>query len=336
MALLHRIRGSILKQRRLPRTTNIAVQQQLLEKICQISSLVRRRIAYVDTIQILVDRDLAREEIKYLNLKDREFGRSQRPGWFYCIIQRPSSSRIIRYIERKFPKHIINRVDIAIDLLADNMQNASTIIQFLEYHVTQPHHGRRLSNRYMVSEEERTQYFGRKWTTRNIALYVRTSKITKSPAAHLELRYCTARSCRKLGVQTISDLRYLDLETLLQHDLLQRDLKISGINWSKADRIIDRIITELMRRHNRRVEERPSTRSKSIFSRPVNRAEALARYVSLLRRSIECEFRPKPTWDERFEFPVQQCLEWITTLRKAVVHISMQKLIPALRLEYFQ
>jgi hypothetical protein len=303
------------------RATDRGIKAALLREAEVISSLIDETFAYIDTVQVLIDPELQDDELIALQrLSDKriEKGKSRVPGYYYYRLQR-ISLEAIDHIRRNFPDHIVNRVDLGIDLTALSEPIAAEIQAFLNRHLTQPRSGNR-----RVSLYENTQYYSRtKWLRRNIALYSRKSKITRNPAAHFDLRYFGVRTCRMRGVSTLADLIDFNPDTAIK-----RDSRLSSINWRKGDRLVDAVATKIMRRQADREKQALSARRRvRPYERRIDRNLARARVVHHLLRSLGSDTDDIPPWTERYEFSVPFCLFWIPTLRAATVHVPMSTLV---------
>lgn len=105
--------------------------------------------------------------------------------------------------------------------------------------MTQPWRGKRA-----LTMCEDTVNLGRAWTRRNVAVYLSPSKIMGQPAVHLEMRYSSAAACRRRGVKPIRDLLALDIDACIR-----RDIRFSAICSLIADKAINRLAEEKVRRH---------------------------------------------------------------------------------------
>ncbi len=270
----------------------------------------------VDTVAIHLPRRLS--PVEYHKIKDTCFylssWKSKKLGMYVYRLQQPSMATL-RYITSYCPTHIVTRFDIALDFITSTQLHASHIKRFLRMYITQPHRGDTRMNM-----DDTTVYFCGKQARRNIVIYAtRPSKISGTPAAHLELRYCSARACKSRGIRKIMDLEnYNILRTL------SRDVRISNINWPKADRIVESAAAETAKRHNQHAARRPR-RSSTPTSR-MNRAAARRSIENHITRQMADEYHT-PAWADLSEYPVQQCIDCYRVLRRATVELPIVPLI---------
>jgi hypothetical protein len=299
----------------MPTLSDGEVLRRLSDRAAAIFCLVDC-IAYVDTVTIHLPRRLGPDEYHQVRETCYKISswKSKKPGMYVYRIQLPSIATL-RYIALSFPSHIVTRFDVALDFITTTQLHASRIRSFLRMCVTQPRRGRTRMNL-----DTTTVYFCGQRARRNIVIYAtKPSKITGTPAAHLELRYSNARACKSRGIRKL-----IDLENYNISDTLSRDVRISDINWAKADRIVDSAAANTVRWHHLR-EARGSRRSRTSTSR-ISKTEARRSIENNITRQLADEDHT-PTWDDLSEYPVQQCIDCYRVLRRATVHLPMTSLI---------
>jgi hypothetical protein len=208
-----------------------------------------------------------------------------------------ASPETIENIERQWPDHIVSRFDLAIDFITSSSEDSTKLISFLRHHITQPWHGRR--NRLI--DYKNTIYFDHKKAFRGIKLYPTISKIVGKPAAHLELKYSTARTCKLRKIHKISDLINLDLDKFLE-----RDIKLSDINFTLAERILCRAAEEYAKLHHISLKAAREIIENKIFDR-MNSSPL--------------------SWEDFIRYPIQTILDTYPPFRKCALHYNMLYLV---------
>ncbi|RWK65093.1 hypothetical protein [Mesorhizobium sp.] len=100
------------------------------------------------------------------------------------------------------PIFSVSRVDIAIDFVTASRPDAEVVGSFVETCFLLKWHGARRTNSVGA-----TVYSSIDKTTRNVALYPdRPSKTGLGPCAHLELRFFSVGTCRRLGLNKMRHL----------------------------------------------------------------------------------------------------------------------------------
>jgi hypothetical protein len=301
-----------------PRLTDREVTQRLADKAQSIFSTADDCFVYVDTVAILLPRRLTSQE--YLRIqgtcRDLDSWPTQIYGMASYTIQQPTISTL-RLITLLFPDHIVTLLDIAIDFVSENKRTVSRIKNFLHRYVTQPRRGNS-----RIAVHKGTVYFCRRGARRNIALYdSKPSKITGLPAAHLELRYRTARICKSRGIKKLTDLENFQISSFID-----RDLRISDINWSKADRIVERAAALFMRQFNKRQRDKRRRNRSAMAARRMNRPSARKSFENSITRFMDDGDR-SPTWADLPGYPVQQCIDCYRVLQRATINASLVPLI---------
>jgi hypothetical protein len=206
------------------------VMAELCRRIDNMRGLIVRTLIFIDTLHILVPHRLSNEEYDAIRSASRgvQSYPTQYPGRIAYRVQCPTA-RCLERLDQICPDHIVTRFDIAFDLLVADAEVARALCAEVRLLITQPRHGKR-----KASDFETTRYLASKGSQRNIAIYAdRPSKITNRPAVHIEIRYSRAHMCRRRGVRRAGDLLKFDYAAYLD-----RDIRLSAVNWEKADRLI--------------------------------------------------------------------------------------------------
>jgi hypothetical protein len=232
-------------------------QDELVSKVAQTLAHVSDKYVYLDTIHLLIpsvpsSSNLAAITqsnagavfpVKISNPVRVPVGRGLLFRQFCaCLrVQRPTTE-CLRRIASLIPQHLVTRMDLALDLIADDVTAAAAVKKFIDAHLTQPWRGKRSCAWVAAST-----YWGKASTRRNIMVYHdRPSKIRGSPACHVEFRFCRARVCRNYGVSTVLDLLQLD-----PCAVMRRNCRLSVIDHRKLDKQLDQEAGKMLLRHNR-------------------------------------------------------------------------------------
>jgi hypothetical protein len=296
-----------------PRFTDDELRQRLLERVEAAASLVLEWGAYVDTVEVILKYELTDSQmgkLRFLNI-----GRIERHDTFvhsYACrleIQRPSQS-VIFYLSKIAKDHILSRADIALDGITRSRDDAEAVLQFCFRHGTQRYRARRLLDVY-EGLEGNTVYYSPPWRRRGIALYCdRPSKLNGASAAHIEFRFYGSDVCRALGLDSVDDL--LDFNA---DPCIRRQLRLSDINWHRADRRLEKEAGWYMQ--NRRPSWWRSTDRDAFVSWQIDR---IIKYVSNDYGTAD--------WADRDEFPTQLCLDALPfAMGKCAIHLPLNHMI---------
>jgi hypothetical protein len=297
--------------------TREQTRRALMERADAASTLVDKCVAYIDTVSLLLAKPLQLSRLQQHNGgRILAYPSQSRHAPYGYRIHQPSPLTIA-YISTDRPNHWVNRVDLALDFIVASADAELLLTDFFRRYLTQPWRGNRERTVY-----EDTVYFGAASTRRNVAVYASVSKITHQPAVHLEMRYIGADACGRRGVHCIDDLTLLDVEACIR-----RDIRLSAICWRIADKSIDRLAEEVVRRHADRAETVKTPQS--IYDRRISIEVARRRLVGLFLRSIQDDEGRVPRWDDRAEFAAQDCIDGWRVLRDAAVHVPLTPLIKA-------
>jgi len=205
-------------------------------------------IAYLDTAQVWIPGPLPPSKLRRLMLYCQRvtqfrLHKKLRGRWQYRLLfQRPDRNALQKFEKFTAGRYLINRVEIALDLLVSTKAEASALEAHLLKHVVQKWHGDRKVTRF----KHTTYWSSDGWTARNFALYAdRPSKMTGEPCAHLELRIRRAAACRRASIKTMSDLINLDARALWDNEL-----RIKSISKETLDRAIEKLAGEGIRQRH--------------------------------------------------------------------------------------
>jgi hypothetical protein len=237
---------------------------------------VSARAAYLDTLQILLPSPISREELAKLNHLNpgrvvREKRESPYGYWLRLRLHQPSREAI-QYLQRNFPGHIVNRVDIAYDFSVPTRTVARHLRLLARQHITQRWHGNHRARQ--IEETTYSRGITKRWAGRVIVKYAdKPSKLDSAPALHIELRFQGAEFCKRIGVRQVRDVLDLDATSIFL-----RNCRLSLVLSGKLDKQLDRIVGEHVLAQNRRCQPRygklPRSASRRIYSLPTNRVVA--------------------------------------------------------------
>jgi hypothetical protein len=278
--------------------------RRLRRRVEALGQLIEGHERHIDTIQILTGRIITlkdREELLRLSGKVT-WPWHNKKQWKYGIRIHQPSQDAIRYVQDRLPDHTVTRFDVAVDFYSRSDDDASSLKKLLFLSVTQPWRGHR-----KITTMETAHYFARAWQRRNIVLYLKNGP---RPATRLELRYFSAAVCRMRAVSKAADLLHWE-----PANFLDRDIKLSVIDWDKADKLIAAEAREIEQRHN-------SIGQKSGFGRAAirrNLQDMLCHHIS--------PDGDAPASEDRANFPAQVCVDALPFLRSALVTGSASTLI---------
>jgi hypothetical protein len=299
-----------------PRLTDDALRQALADDLEALKSRFDDIVAYIDTVSILSTHQLTgsdHHELRALGCSEIINYRSKSRRFGYRI-QQPTRAAI-EYLAKRSPGHLVSTFDVSLDFITSSQESASIVDGILQKHITQPWHGRRRASTY-----EETLYAGKRGSRRNIVVYAtRLSKIRGTPCAHLELRYATSRACAARGVRHLNDLLAFD-----PCRFLSRDVRLSDINWYKAERIFDDAVTRHMHRHNQiayRISKKPG-KDLPRMNRTTAQQSLLEFISSRLREDVVLN-----TASDLSQYPIIESTDSFKPLRQCAVHVRISTLI---------
>lgn len=198
---------------------------------------ITARISYVDTLQIWTAAPLSPEQLTDLRgqcgkvsvfsdtLRNRPDLRRR------YLIQQPSAGALefLRLVASYV--HLINRIDVALDLVVADVGAVQELDACIGRYLTQRWHGKRRMTVYGG-----TTYISRdRRTNRNLVRYCdMPSKTTGCPCLNLELRFKGADACRRAGFEFLEHLLEMDHRKLWSEELCLR-----AMNPDKLERHID-------------------------------------------------------------------------------------------------
>jgi hypothetical protein len=233
------------------RTRRVNARDELASRVARTLAHVTKKLAYVDTIHLLIPSLPSRSDlaaitesnagavfpVKISNPIRVRVGRGPLFRQFgACLrVQRPTTESV-RRIASLIPRHLITRMDVALDLIVNDIAAAKAVKKLLDTHLTQPWRGKR-----SCAWAAESAYWGKASTRRNIMTYAdRPSKIQTSPACHVEFRFCRARVCSNYGVSTVLHLLQLD-----PCAVIGRNCRFSIVHPRKLDKQLDEIGTTM-------------------------------------------------------------------------------------------
>lgn len=207
---------------------------------------VEGTVAYVDTVQILTDRALTRDELARLRPhchSVRQYRRQDRRYPYRLLIQLPESNFFCELKRLMRTHYCVNRVDLPIDLIVRNFVQARLTKRFCANNQVQRWHGKRQRSQY-----QNTMYWARdRWTRRNFAVYAdKRSKLTDEPCCHIEYRIRGADACRRAGFSTIDDFINID-----HRGIWEKELRFEYMPEKALERLIENMARRSLRRQNR-------------------------------------------------------------------------------------
>ena len=278
---------------------------------------ISERVSYIDTLQVWLASPLSPDQLVYLRahsggvriftgtLRNRPDLRRR------CLVQHPSAEALAFLAREASYDHLINRVDVALDLVVETAAAARKLHDFFYRHMVQRWHGRRRMAVYSG-----TTYLAQDRTTaRNLVQYCdKPSKVTGGPCCHLEVRLKSASTCRRAGIEFLDDLLQLD-----HRKIWTKELCLRAVDPRKLERQIDEVAGQTLL-------QRPGLGEwlRAQSSEPITRREAVKRRVKAnLAVALRVEGGPEVDPDELHLAPAQA---W----REVEPHYSRRCLIPVL------
>lgn len=303
----------------MPRVKRPDIASEILRDLPRIEA----RVSYVDTLQIWTAAPLLLQQLRALRAECggvsvfSERLRNRHDLRRRYLIQQPSAGAIERLREEASYVHLINRVDIALDLIVADASAAHQFDLFFLRHKAQRWHGKR---RMTICEG--TAYISRdRWTARNLVQYHdKPSKITHEPCLHLELRLKGAEACRRAGIEFLEDLANLD-----HRKLWSKELCLRAIDPLKLERLLDDLAGRVLL-------QRPemAARWQTAMGRHVTKREAVGRRIkAILANALWVEGGPEMEPTALHLAPVQRWLEVRPNLaRRCLVPIPTDLFLP--------
>ena len=192
-------------------------------------------------------------------------------------------------------RYVITRFDVSYDYLTKTFDDAARLKDFVDQHLTMPWHGRR---RY--SHFETTTYHAEEKKGRNIVTYV---KDLNGPRLRIECRFDRAASCRRYGgTEGTNALALLRVDP---YQLMRRSFRFSKFDRARFDRLLDRRVRELIRRHGYR------------------RAPTRRWLETIIGRACQFGLNGEFGFAEMSVMPVQQIVDMgPPALTRAIIHVA--------------
>lgn len=190
-------------------------------------------LTYVDTIKVRVRPSVPKDALR--RIEETCAGRvfvlhSRRHGDRVITMHGPTKATLL-LLDELFPKHRVQRLDLAFDFLTETVTEAFELQGRLRAVLLMPWRGKARATAY-----EDTDYMAQAGRGRNCTVYSRrTSKITGGPACHLEARWCRVRACKSLGVYKARDVLTLDPVAAMGRLLKVAILNEAGL-WRRAEK----------------------------------------------------------------------------------------------------
>jgi hypothetical protein len=163
------------------------------------------------------------------------------PPWWLITIHQPKRATLKTLAQIQCGNFVVSQVHVAVDFTCSNPGQAALAVQYLKRRCVQKWRANRLFNLEYG-------YWGRQGTRRNIASYVRRSKVSLRPAAHHEFRFTGAAACKRAGVASLPEL----IHGLDAMKLLERQVKLMFIDLARYDRVIEKMACRQMRIRQKR------------------------------------------------------------------------------------
>jgi hypothetical protein len=205
----------------------------------------------LDTIHVLLRRPLSAgqtRKLRRMNTGAIRDGERSKWCWTHPHILRmhqPTPVSLACLAAATDHDYIMCAVHIALDFVMPTSAAAYDLRQFFKRHVTVPWHGlarcREIDaskHRKQSAARDHTTYFGKAWTRRNVALYVKLGP-GKPPALRLEARISRAATCRRYGLDDLTALACLDLAAFAA-DYFPHHMRLSMLDCRRLRRRLDR------------------------------------------------------------------------------------------------
>ena len=197
--------------------------------------LVKAIYAYVDVVRVWVhvpltdtDESYLREHCGSVHVWNKPM--KYQPRWCKRIQLNQPSTTALSYLNMVTRgNHLINYVELALDLIADDAPGADALHQYLDMHLVQPWHGKQRPWSHVTSSYNSSK----RWVRNNNVIYSsRPSKVTgEVHCCHLERRIATASAVRAAGITNLASLIGFD-----QAAFWEKRLQLRAIDLSKLGR----------------------------------------------------------------------------------------------------
>ena len=190
-------------------------------------------IPYVDTVQIWLEKETSKADLKLLQRQCGYFhSESKQPWWnprlrFRLQLHQPSEPalRLLdRFVVNSESTFIINQVELALDLITADFDELRELRDFIALHIVKRWHGKQ---RNVYCEET---YYSRKnrWGSHQLVQYsTRPSKVTGQPCVHLEWR-----AGGKVQVEAIGIYNLIQLATFNHREFWAKRLCLEEVDYT--------------------------------------------------------------------------------------------------------
>ena len=230
------------------------------QRVTLIASKTLDSVAYIDTVHVLLKHGINARQLAQLKvLCDQEraavsfYGkwkpRNVNPRYERELHLQTPTNTVYAHLARNINQtYCVNRVDVSLDLITRNKQDAYEVQDFLQLHLCKRRPGKNMTTEYATTlywskPQTKLDRYGRIKMIRprrDIAAYSSLpSKITGQPCAHIDFRYFEAASCKR-RFRTFADLQMLNLTDFWAEHLWLREndpiklerqvVRLGGIN----------------------------------------------------------------------------------------------------------
>ena len=200
---------------------------------------VKAIYAYVDVVRVWVhvpltdaDESYLREHCGSVHVWNKPM--KYQPRWCKRIQLNQPSTTALSYLNMVTRgNHLINYVELALDLIADDAPGADALHQYLDMHLVQPWHGKQRPWSHVTSSYNS----GKRWVRNTFATYsTRPPKSTSDMyCCHLEWRISKARTMRDVGITSLASLIGFD-----HRSFWEWRLQLRAIAYGKLGRAVQK------------------------------------------------------------------------------------------------
>lgn len=249
----------------------------MITKYKDIEKSIVERISYIDTVRIWFPRKPSKDESRIIRSlcegrKTRICNRHMlyQNKWVCRYILQQPSIEVFDYIHFIFGNNVlINRIDIALDLCAENYDDGNKIAEFIDRALIHLWHGDQLFCRY-----KNTSYSAKRKSRRNYARYFTFSKINGKPCGHIELRLSSSSSLKHYGFSDISVIKNINIYEV----------------WEKHLQLRDICLEKLGKYYSGRTQRKKAWMKKNAWDKPYNHFEFIGN--ALMRSSRKSNHPP--------------------------------------------
>ena len=152
------------------------------------------------------------------------------PRWRQRIQLSQPSTAALSYLNMVTRgNHLINYVERAVDLIAEDASGAEALHEYLENHLVQGWHGKQRP----WSCGTTSYNSGKRWVRNTFVIYSnQPSKVTGEPCCHLECRTATAKAVSDAGITNLASLIGYD-----HRSFWKKRLRLRAIDYGKLGRV---------------------------------------------------------------------------------------------------